>query len=49
VPSFAGITSAGLYQFNIPQLPAGLGTGDVSLQATVAGVRSPSGVVISLQ
>jgi uncharacterized protein (TIGR03437 family) len=49
LPSFAGITSAGLYQFNIPQLPSGLGTGDVTLQATVAGVRSPSGVVITLQ
>jgi uncharacterized protein (TIGR03437 family) len=49
MPSFAGITSAGLYQFNIPQLPFGLGTGDVPLQATVAGVSSPSGVVISLQ
>jgi uncharacterized protein (TIGR03437 family) len=49
LPSFAGITSAGLYQLNIPSLPSGLGTGDVPLQATVAGNRTESGVVLSLQ
>jgi uncharacterized protein (TIGR03437 family) len=32
-PAFSAITSAGLYQFNLVQLPTGLGTGDVSLQA----------------
>jgi uncharacterized protein (TIGR03437 family) len=47
-PSFAGITQAGLYQFNLT-LPAGLGTGDVPLLGTVAGVQTPSNVVISLQ
>ncbi len=47
-PSFAGLSGAGLYQINL-KVPAGLGTGDVSLQATVAGVQTPSGVVISLQ
>jgi uncharacterized protein (TIGR03437 family) len=47
-PFYSGITSAGLYQFNLA-LPAGLGTGDVTLQATVGGVRSPSGIVLSLQ
>jgi hypothetical protein len=30
-------------------LPAGLGSGDVSLLATVGGVQTPSNVVISLQ
>lgn len=46
-PAFSGMTSAGLYQFNV-QLPSGLGTGDVTLQATVAGVQTPP-IVISLQ
>jgi uncharacterized protein (TIGR03437 family) len=46
--AFAGETGAGLYQFNIA-IPAGLGTGDVSLQAIVGGVQTPAGVVISLQ
>lgn len=47
-PSSSGLSSAGLYQFNIT-LPAGLGTGDVPLQATVAGTSSPIGVMLSLQ
>jgi uncharacterized protein (TIGR03437 family) len=47
-PSFAGLSSAGLYQINLT-VPAGLGTGDVSLVATVGGVQTPAGVVISLQ
>ena len=47
-PGFAGITEAGLFQFNLT-LPAGLGTGDVSLTATVAGLQTPTGVVIALQ
>jgi uncharacterized protein (TIGR03437 family) len=47
-PSFAGLSGAGLYQINLT-IPAGPGTGDVSLQATVGGVQTPSGVVISLQ
>ena len=48
VPAFAGISGAGLYQFNLT-IPAGLGTGDVALQATAGGVTTPAGVVISLQ
>jgi hypothetical protein len=47
-PMFAGLSSAGLYQLNLT-VPSGLGTGDVSLQASVGGVQTPSGVVISLQ
>ena len=47
-PSFAGLSGAGLCQINVI-IPAGLGTGDVSLQATVGGATTPSGVVISLQ
>jgi uncharacterized protein (TIGR03437 family) len=47
-PQFVGLASAGLYQINFV-VPADLGTGDVSLVATVAGASTPSGVVISLQ
>ena len=47
-PSYAGETSAGLYQINL-RIPAGLGTGDLSLQAIVGGIETPAGVVISLQ
>jgi len=46
-PAFAGVSGAGLYQINLT-VPAGLGTGDVSLAATVGGVRTPATVVISL-
>ena len=49
MPSFAGLTSAGLYQINVIQLPSGLGSGDVPLLATVDGVQTPTGVVLSLQ
>jgi uncharacterized protein (TIGR03437 family) len=45
-PSFAGLTGAGLFQFNLT-LPTGLGTGDVALVGLVGGVQTPSGVVIS--
>lgn len=47
-PSFAGLTSAGLYQFNVT-IPAGLPAGDQPLNAAVGGVTTQSGVVISLQ
>ena len=40
-PSFAGLSSAGLYQINLT-LPPGLGTGDVPVVATVGGVQTPS-------
>jgi uncharacterized protein (TIGR03437 family) len=47
-PTFAGLSGAGLYQINLT-VPAGLGTGDVPLVATVGGVQTPPYVVISLQ
>ncbi len=47
-PAFAGLTGAGLYQFNLT-IPSGLGTGDVPLLAMVGGMQTPTGVVISLQ
>jgi uncharacterized protein (TIGR03437 family) len=48
VPSFAGLSGAGLYQINLT-VPAGLGTGDVPLVAIAGGAQTPAGVVISLQ
>ncbi len=47
-PSFAGLSSAGLYQMNI-EIPSGLPTGDVTIQAEVSGSRTQAGTVISLQ
>jgi len=47
-PAFAGLTSAGLYQFNLT-VPSGLGTGDVPLSAIVGGVTTSAGTVVSLQ
>jgi uncharacterized protein (TIGR03437 family) len=47
-PSFAGLTSAGLYQFNLT-IPPGLPAGDQPLTATAGGVTTQSGIVISLQ
>jgi uncharacterized protein (TIGR03437 family) len=47
-PLFSGLSSAGIYQINVT-IPAGLGVGDLSLVATVGGVQTQSGVVISLQ
>jgi uncharacterized protein (TIGR03437 family) len=48
-PTFSGITSAGLYQMNVVGVPTGLGVGDVPLVGIVGGVKTPLGVVLSLQ
>lgn len=45
---FAGIVGQGLYQINIV-VPPGIGSGDQALQAMVAGVQTPTGVVLALQ
>jgi uncharacterized protein (TIGR03437 family) len=47
-PSFAGITSAGLYQLNVT-LPPALGTGDVPLRGIVGGIQTPTGVFLTVQ
>jgi uncharacterized protein (TIGR03437 family) len=47
-PSFAGLSGAGLYQINFA-VPAGLGTGDLALVATVGGASTQASVVLSLQ
>ena len=44
-PDFVGLAGAGLYQINLT-VPAGLGTGDLSLIASVGGVQTPSTVVV---
>ena len=45
---FAGMTQAGLYQFNVT-VPPNSGGGDQPLQAAVNGVRTQSNVVIAVQ
>lgn len=47
-PSFAGLSSAGLYQLDLT-IPSGIGSGDVSIQATTGGALTQPGVEISLQ
>jgi uncharacterized protein (TIGR03437 family) len=47
--AFAGIvTEAGLYQFNLT-VPANAAAGDQALQATVNGVQTPPGPVVTVQ
>jgi uncharacterized protein (TIGR03437 family) len=46
--AFSGITEAGLYQFNLT-VPPGTGSGDQALQATVGGVKTAAGPVVSVQ
>jgi uncharacterized protein (TIGR03437 family) len=42
-PSFAGLSSAGLYQINLT-IPVNLGAGDLSLQAGVGSQQTQTGV-----
>ncbi len=46
--AFSGITAAGLYQINLT-VPQGIASGDQALQATVNGVQTPAGSVVSVQ
>jgi uncharacterized protein (TIGR03437 family) len=48
VPDFAGMTGAGLYQINLT-IPAGAGSGDVPLVATVDGVSTQSTAILSVK
>jgi uncharacterized protein (TIGR03437 family) len=48
VPDWAGISAAGLFQFNLT-IPPGLGTGDQPVQALVNGKITPPGTVLALQ
>ncbi len=47
-PSFAGLSGAGLYQINVT-IPSGMGAGDFPLLASVGGVQTQAGVLISLR
>ena len=46
--AFAGITGAGLYQLNLT-VPPNTGSGDQPVLATVNGVRTPVGAVVTVQ
>ena len=46
--AFSGIAEAGLYQFNLA-VPPGTGSGDQALMATVGGVQTPAGPVVTVQ
>jgi uncharacterized protein (TIGR03437 family) len=46
--AFAGITEAGLYQFNLT-IPPNTGSGDQPLLATVNGIQTPAGPVVTVQ
>jgi uncharacterized protein (TIGR03437 family) len=47
-PLFAGIVSPGQFQINVV-IPAGLGTGDVSIVASVGGVQTQANIVLAVQ
>jgi uncharacterized protein (TIGR03437 family) len=47
-PSFAGLSGAGLDQINLT-VPTGIGTGDLTVVASVGGVTTQSNIVISVQ
>jgi uncharacterized protein (TIGR03437 family) len=47
-PSFAGLSGSGLYQFNVT-VPASLSTGDAAVSATIGGVTTQTGVLVSVQ
>ncbi|MGA2880117.1 MAG: IPT/TIG domain-containing protein [Bryobacteraceae bacterium] len=47
-PAFVGLSSAGLYQINL-RVPRGLGQGDVSIKAVIAGMQTQTGVAFSLR
>jgi uncharacterized protein (TIGR03437 family) len=46
-PSFAGLSAAGLYQFNVT-VPAGLPAGDMAVVATINGASTQTGAVITI-
>ena len=47
-PAFAGLVESGVYQFNVT-VPAGLGSGNAAVTATVGGLTTQSGVSIPVQ
>ncbi len=47
-PSFGGLSASGLYQFNVT-VPASLAAGDATLSATINGINTQTGVVLTVQ
>jgi uncharacterized protein (TIGR03437 family) len=47
-PSFVGITEAGTFQINLT-IPPAVGSGDLTIVASVGGMQTPNGVFISAQ
>ena len=47
-PSFVGITEAGLFQINLT-IPPAVGTGDLTISASVGGMQTPNAVFITAQ
>ncbi|HUA61429.1 MAG TPA: IPT/TIG domain-containing protein, partial [Verrucomicrobiae bacterium] len=47
-PSFAGLSSSGLYQFNVT-VPASLTSGNAAVSATIGGAGTQTGVVLAVQ
>ena len=44
---FAGISYTGQYQFNVT-IPQGIPSGDQAIVATVGGIQSPAGFVVTI-
>jgi len=47
-PAFAGLSASGLYQFNVT-VPSSLASGDAPVSATIGGVTTQTGAVITVQ
>ena len=45
---FSGLSASGLYQLNV-RVPAGLPDGDATVTATIGGVTSPAGALITIK
>ena len=48
VPSFSGLSAAGLYQFNVP-VPDSAADGDIPVVATIGGFSSPGTVFVPVK
>jgi uncharacterized protein (TIGR03437 family) len=46
--AFAGLVESGLYQFNVT-VPTGLPSGDAAVAATIGGVSTQTGVLLTVQ
>jgi uncharacterized protein (TIGR03437 family) len=46
--SFVGLSDSGLYQFNVT-VPSSLTTGDAALSASINGIPTQTGVVLTVK